>query len=498
MSEPIAVLVIEDDSQLLRTLRDILRHRGYHPITAGSGREGIDLASQNRPSPAIALVDLKLPDMDGMEVIGRLREVSTLIEAIVLTGNASVDSAVRALRQHTCDYLVKPVAPAQLFMTLERASERWQRRVAEQALKQSEERSQRLLENISDIVAVVDADLVFRYVSPSVTRVTGYGPEHLVGRSCLEVAHPEDAILLRRAIEDSAERPTGGPPQRVRMRHADGHWRVLEMTSARLVGHGDLDGLVLTARDVTEWQRLEAELRQAQKMESIGHLAGGVAHDFNNLLTAILGFSEMLIDDSDPRGSSRQDLLAIQQAAEHGASLTRQLLAFSRRQVLEPTVLDLGALVENLESILRRLIGEGVDTLVIRQAALGSVKADAGQIEQVLMNLAVNARDAMPDGGKLTIETRNVVLDDDHMDRHTYAANGHYVLLAVSDTGTGMDATTQAQRLRTVLHHQAAGARHRPGALDRLRHRQAKRWVHRYLQRGRPGHDLQDLLSLDW
>ena len=341
MPDGLGVLLIEDDHQLLRTLSDILRHRGYRAMTASSGREGLDVVSQTRPLPAIAIVDLRLPDMDGMEVITQLRAMSALTEAIVLTGNASVDSAVRAMRQHTCDYLIKPVAPEKLFTTLERAGERWQRRQAEEALRRSEERSQRLLENISDIVAVVSEDLVFRYVSPSVTRVSGYRPDQLVGRSCLDVSHPDDADLIYQSVRESLESSDTRPPQRMRIRHVGGDWRVLEVTSARLVGQEDFDALVLTARDVTDRQRLEDELRHAQKMESVGRLAGGVAHDFNNLLTAILGFSEILLDEADPKSQSRDDLQAIHRAAEHGASLTRQLLAFSRRQFLEPTLLDL-------------------------------------------------------------------------------------------------------------------------------------------------------------
>ena len=181
--EALSVLVIEDDNHLLRTLRDILRLRGYAPMTAASGGEGLTLAAAApHTSVAVALIDLNLPDMDGTEVIGRLHAISALTETVILTGHASVDSAVRALRQHTSDYLVKPVAPDQLLTTVERATERWQRRRAEEALRRSEERSQLLLENISDVVVVVDEALSISYVSPSVTRVLGVAPEELIGQ----------------------------------------------------------------------------------------------------------------------------------------------------------------------------------------------------------------------------------------------------------------------------------------------------------------------------
>jgi two-component system cell cycle sensor histidine kinase/response regulator CckA len=441
--EPFSVLVVEDDSHLLRTLQDILRHRGYAPLTAASGREGLTIA-ESAPSLAVALIDLKLPDMDGMEVIGRLHAISALTETVILTGHASVDSAVRALREHTCDYLVKPVAPDLLLTTIERASERWQRRRAEEALRRSEERSQLLLEHISDVVMVVDEQLTMRYVSPSVTRLLGYAPDDLMGRRCVEVTHADDIHVIERFVQRPASAAPASAPRELRVRHHSGEWRLLEVTVANFVERANLHGLVLTGRDVTERQRLEGQLRQAQKMESIGRLAGGVAHDFNNLLTAILGFSEMLLEATPSTNPARHDLEAIQKAAEHGASLTRQLLAFSRRQVMEPTIVDVNELVRGLEPILRRLLGEDVE-LIVHEDTLRSVHVDRGQLEQVLMNLSVNARDAMPDGGKLTIETRQVLLDEEYVQQRPYARTGHHVLLSVSDTGTGMDAATRAR-----------------------------------------------------
>ena len=168
-----------------------------------------------------------------------------------------------------------------------------------------------------------------------------------------------------------------------------------------------MGGVLLTGRDVTERRRMEQALQQAQRMDSIGQLAGGVAHDFNNILTAILGFSEILLDDAPPGSDSRLDLEAIQKAAQHGASLSRQLLAFSRRQMLDLKVLDLAEVVRDFERMIGRVLGEHIRWSAQADADLWHVKADRGQLEQVLMNLAVNARDAMPDGGTLTIETRN-------------------------------------------------------------------------------------------
>ena len=450
----LSVLVIEDDGHLLRSLRDILGRRGYKPLTAQSAHEGLALVEQELP--AVALVDLKLPDMDGVEVIDRLTALSQLTQTIVLTGNATIESALHALRQRTYDYLVKPVPPEKLLTTIDRAGERWQRRRAEEALRQSEERAQLLLEHISDVVMVVDDALVFRYVSPSVRRLLDYLPNELVGRRCLDVVHPEDAGATETFLRGALRRV--GPMQahqlRVRPRNAD--WRLLEIGVTSLAGRMDMGGVLLTGRDITERWRMEQALQQVQRMDSIGHLAGGVAHDFNNILTAILGFSEILLDDTPPGSDSRLDLEAIQKAAQHGASLSRQLLAFSRRQMLDLKILDLAEVVRDFERMIGRVLGEHIRWSAQADTGVWHVKADRGQLEQVLMNLAVNARDAMPDGGTLTIETRNATMPDGTLGR-TQAAPGAYVRLSVRDTGVGMDADTQARIFEPFFTTKAPG-----------------------------------------
>src|SRR5215471_4432546 len=209
--------------------------------------------------------------------------------------------------------------------------------------------------------------------------------------------------------------------------------------------------------DVTGRRHLEEQLRQSQKMEAVGMLAGGVAHDFNNLLTIITGYTQLILNNLSPNDPNRHSAEQIMKAGERAAGLTRQLLAFSRRQVLQPKVLELNKLVHNATSMLQRLIGEDVDLHLVLGADLGRVSADPGQLEQVLMNLVVNARDAMPKGGTLTIETHNVELDESFAARHINLRPGPYVLLAVSDTGHGMDEGTRARLFEPFFTTKPAG-----------------------------------------
>ncbi len=230
-----------------------------------------------------------------------------------------------------------------------------------------------------------------------------------------------------------------------RERDREGNPKFFLNTVVGILDSGKLVRLWGTQRDITERRRLEDQLRQAQKMEAVGRLAGGVAHDFNNLLMVIGGHGELLLDEAAADSSVRRHTEAILRAAERAGTLTRQLLAFSRKQVLQPKVLDLNAVVMEVAKLLKRLIGEHIELTFSLAPNLGQVKADPGQIEQVLMNLTLNARDAMPDGGRLTIETRDVEITEEYRREHPAAVPGPYVLLSVSDTGMGMDTQTRAQ-----------------------------------------------------
>lgn len=301
-----------------------------------------------------------------------------------------------------------------------------------------------ITENAGDMIAVVDINGHRLYNSPSYQKILGYSSEELQETSALEQIRPEDLALVQDAAKEA--RQTGfGRRIEYRMRHKDGSWRYLESSASAIRDdNGAVEKLVIVNRDITARHRLENQFRQAQKMEAVGRLSGGIAHDFNNLLGVIIGYSEILTEGLPASDPTRESVDEILKAGQRAASLTRQLLAFSRQQVLEPKVLDLNGVVSDTEKMLRRLVGEDIDFTTHLQNPLGTVKADPGQLEQILMNLVVNARDAMPEGGHLVIETANVELDPVFVRGYSFPFKpGSYVLLTVSDTGVGMDAETQ-------------------------------------------------------
>lgn len=276
-------------------------------------------------------------------------------------------------------------------------------------------------------------------------RLYGYSAEEMIGRpiSVLFAADQYHEYLGIMAKVSQGERISAYETVR---RRKDGTNITVSVDVCPIeVREGEIVGASKIARDITRMKELEEQFRQAQKMEAVGQLAGGVAHDFNNLLTVISCCSETLLLDALPEDPARSLLTEIQKAGERAATLTRQLLAFSRKQVLAPKVLDLNAVVANCGKMLARLVDEDVDLVSVLDPALGRVRTDPGQIDQVLMNLVVNARDAMPQGGKLTIETANIVLDETYCRTHAEVKPGRYVMLAVSDTGCGMDERTRTR-----------------------------------------------------
>jgi two-component system cell cycle sensor histidine kinase/response regulator CckA len=313
-------------------------------------------------------------------------------------------------------------------------------------LVEREELFRLISENAADMIALVDASGHRLYNTPAYAKILGYTIEELHNTPSAEQVHPDDRKLIEEAAQEAFH---GGVGRRIeyRMRHKDGTWRVLESTASPVINAvGQVEKLVIVNRDITARKRLEEQFRQAQKMEAVGQLSGGIAHDFNNLLGVIIGYGEILQEGLSSDHPLRHSADEILNAGRRAASLTRQLLAFSRQQVLEPQVLVLNTVVSEMENMLRRLIGENIELTSNLDPSLGAIKADPGQLEQVIMNLAVNARDAMPQGGKLMIETANTDMDETFVKRYPYPVQpGPYIRLTVSDTGCGMDAKTRAR-----------------------------------------------------
>src|SRR5690349_979032 len=312
------------------------------------------------------------------------------------------------------------------------------RKQQEEALRASEARHRSLVESAVYGMYRSSLDGKFLDVNPALVRMLGYSS----AEELMAVDMARDIYLDsdQRAAVIHAYRDSGClESSELRWKRKDGKPITVRLSGNAFKNeHGETLGFEMIAEDVSERRALEEQLRQSQKMEAVGRLAGGIAHDFNNLLTVIKGYSELMLDELDSADPLRSEVDEVKKAADRAAALTRQLLAFSRQQVLAPKVLDLNSVVGNMDKLLHRLLGEDIDLFTVLEHGLGRVKADPGQIEQVIMNLAVNARDAMPQGGKLTVETTNVDVDENYARDHVSVKPGAYVMIAVTDTGTGM------------------------------------------------------------
>ncbi|HEV8540143.1 MAG TPA: PAS domain S-box protein [Nitrospiraceae bacterium] len=319
-----------------------------------------------------------------------------------------------------------------------------ERKQAEEAYRESEERYRRLVDLSPDAIYINRGGKIVFINSAGVRLFGATSPEQIIGRSPLDFVHPDYHQVVVERIRRLLEMRQPAPLIEEKMVRLDGSTGDIEVTASPFTDHGET-AILVVLRDITERKRLEEQLRQSQKMEAIGKLAGGIAHDFNNLLTVILGHSQLLLAALGREHPLLYQVEAIKSAGERTATLTNQLLAFSRKQMIQPRVLDLNQVVADMKRMLQPLIGEDIILATELAGDLWPIKSDLGQVEQVIMNLAVNARDAMVRGGTLTITTANVVLDDASVRHHVGAMPGAYVTLVVKDTGGGMDAETQSR-----------------------------------------------------
>lgn len=442
------ILVVEDDpahSEVV--LRALSAHGGFNLRFVASLADAQRAIAEKRP--ALILADLNLADGKAFELLSFPNEQPGL-PVLVMTSHGDEQTAVRAMRAGALDYLVKsPEAFAGLPHAIERALREWHliesRRAAEAALRESEERFRVFFESSPDACKFVTSEGIFIDINRAAEEMFGYQREEVIGKTVpqLGLFHEQSLPSARTMVSDCLE-GAPCPPVELTVVHRSGREVVVE---ARTVAVRFRDGLgLLTAlRDVSArkqaelaQRRLEEQLRQASKMEAVGRLAGGVAHDFNNLLTGIRGFTDILISGFAEGDPAHGDLLEIQRATQRAATLTGQLLAFSRKQVVEPVVVDLNQLLSGAMGIVERLIGEEVRVVFRPGANLHAVRIDPSGMEQVLINLAVNARDAMPRGGQLVIETSEFEVDAEMCRNHLDARPGRHLLLSVKDTGVGM------------------------------------------------------------
>jgi len=382
--QPVNILLVDDRSENLLALEELLRPGGYNLVSARSGEEALRCVL--RYDFAVILLDVQMPTLDGFEtaelIRGRDRSRNTPVIFLTAVSTSELHIA-KGYIAGAVDYLLKPFMPEIL---------------------------------LSKVAIFVDL-----YVKTAEVRQQAHDLQTTVFTLEHEIAERERIEAELRRVHDQLE-------QRVRERTA-----------------GLAEANHALRSEIAERKRLQSQLIQSQKMESIGRLAGGVAHDFNNLLMAISGYTELVADTLPAQHDARDDLREIRKATARAAGLTQQLLAFARKQIMDPRVVDLADLVRDVEKLLRRLIGEHIEIAVELAPELGCARVDIGQIEQLLVNLAVNARDAMPEGGRLTIHVENIVLDEQAAGVSVDLVPGAYVRLAVSDTGMGMDAPTQAQ-----------------------------------------------------
>jgi len=450
---PLQILHLEDDPNDAELVGATLVADGLDcEVKITSTREEF-VAVLEQGKADLILSDFSLPGFDGLSALEIARRRSGDLPFIIVSGTLGEEAAIESLRRGATDYVLKHrltrLGPA-VRRALNEADERRKRGQSEEALANERQFLRAMLESLEVGIVACDSNGILTLFNRATREFHGlpeaplpperwaehYGLYDADGKTPLK----KEATPLFRALRGERVRnaeivilPKNGPQR-----------TTLVAGQPILDAQGRKLGAVVAMHDITERKQLEGQLRQAQKMEAVGRLAGGIAHDFNNLLNVITGYGEMLsehLPDGDPMGVKVDQ---IKKAAYRAASLTRQLLAFSRKQVIEPRVLDLNSVLEEMDKMLRRVIGEDIELTTVQGKQLGRIKADPGQIEQILMNQVVNARDAMPQGGKLTLETANADLDQAFTSRHPGARSGPYVVLAVSDTGTGMDAEVQS------------------------------------------------------
>ncbi|MFO1475348.1 MAG: response regulator [Verrucomicrobiota bacterium] len=444
---PIRVLLVDDDEDDYIISRDLIsriRDRRYQVEWKSNFEDG--LAAVQRREHDICLLDYRLGAMTGLDLLREARQLGCRAPMILLTGQGDHEVDVEAMKAGAADYLVKGQLSAD---TLERAIRyAIEGAQAEEHLRRERDLISRITETSPVAILMANASGIITFANHKAEEVLGLAKEAVAKRTC---------SCLDWSLTDLDGNPVSGktsplrgvissgqPVQDVHHAVQAGGRRVLLSTNAAplLDAEGKVDGMIVTVEDISERLNLEAQLRQSQKMECVGQLAAGVAHDINNVLTVIQGHAGILLNNTAPGAPSEKSLKQICAAAERAAKFIRQLLMFSRKQVFQTKLVDLNTVLHNVENMLSRLLGEDIALETHYAADKQNIEADTGMLEQVIMNLAVNARDAMPKGGKLTVTTAAITVDDDFVRRNPESRVGRFICLTVGDTGCGMDSKT--------------------------------------------------------
>ncbi|MBW2647050.1 MAG: response regulator [Deltaproteobacteria bacterium] len=431
------ILIIDDDPGTCRTLSYILKEKGYLPSSVGTGQDAIKVIQDEFFN--LTLIDLKLPDMPGLDVLEKIKELSPDTEAVIITGHASIDTAVQAMHDAAFSYVTKPLDMEYLLAIIARALEKQtlqiERRRNEEALREAKEFSETLLENTPFGIMLVNSKKRIVDMNRAALDIIGRKKDDVIGKTCHEFICPEGEHKC--PIFDLGEDINNS--ERMAL-HATGDRTPVLKSVVPIKIKGETC-LLETFLDIRERKKLEAQLLQAQKMEAVGTLAGGIAHDLNNILQAISGYAQLLMLKKNTNDRDYNMLGAIGRSTQRAAELTTQLLTFSRKVESKLRPVDLNHEVAQVSKLLQRTIPKMISIETTLADDLKIINADPSQLEQIMMNLGVNAKDAMFDGGKLIFETENVTLDEQYCKAFKIRP-GNYALLSVSDTGFGMDQET--------------------------------------------------------
>ena len=453
MASELHVLIVDQNAGDVDRFLELLTQASYHCRPTVAATLAAAQAALARAVFDIVLCEHALPDFDGLRALREVRARDGEVPFILVANTLGEENVVACFEDGVTDYVAKTQLDrlgTVVARALRARREQQQRQQAEQALRRAEARYRDLFENANDMIYTRDLNGCFTSVNSCGARLTGYSAAELLRMHVGDLFAPEYLHLCAEELLRARSEAELAIPEELEFVTKEGERVWVEVSSRLIYEDGQPVGVQGIARDISERQRarqerkrLEHQLLQSQKLESIGTMAGGIAHDFNNMLTVIMGNVQMALENNPPGSADHPLLSEIEQAAVHATDLTRHLLTFSRRQPIERRLIDLNGTIQDLLKMLMRIIGEDVSVELCLAPQLPRILADPAQIQQVLMNLAVNARDAMPGGGKLQLATDTVRLPDNAAGFFPVTQEGCFARLTVRDTGVGIDAATQ-------------------------------------------------------